>query len=258
MRPSLTLVPGCGALMGESPALARSAAKKGPVNVGPNLLAADRPAALSLHVDDDGFPDVLPSRDGLTQVAEGCIAPFGERLLAGHRKGIQVLTDALHDATLPMGKVLSSPAGHLRGSNRVQNQPMPSAQEKWDVRRRRLKVLRDTYPEMNDAEFAKNVLDVDPNYYSRLKNGVKNIGDMCREWETDLSLGVGWFDQDGEGADPPPARMRITPDAIRMAEAYDDLDRQGRIKMNELLAKLQRERIAIPDVAPARKKKPVT
>jgi hypothetical protein len=130
---------------------------------------------------------------------------------------------------------------------------MPPADEKQSVRQRRLKELRGTYPELNDAQFAEDVLGVDPTYYSRLKGGGKKIGDMCRDWETNLGLGVGWFDQEGDSAEPAPPRHRLTPEALRIAEAYDDMDRSGRLKMNDLVAKWQRERAA--ELNPAKSKK---
>lgn len=126
---------------------------------------------------------------------------------------------------------------------------------KQEIRHRQLLKAREAF-KGNDREFAEKI-GVNPNYFSRLKNwpaeGSKAIGDACRDWETQLNYPVGWFDRD-ENA--PPSLPQLTPEALRLAEIYDDLDRAGRLSVQAHIAELLREAAAkkeAPRPAPRRK-----
>lgn len=238
-KPKLVLVEGCG--MNLSPrgrARSRLAAKNRPVNVGPHLLAGDRPLALALHVDDDGFANVLPGGDGFSQIPKGGPAISSELLLLSDGEAVQVGSDAFHrTCTLPTGNVLSSPAGHLPSGRGRQNRRMQEKDPKQEVRHRQLLKARKAF-KGNDREFAEKI-GVSPNYFSRLKSwpseGSKAIGDACREWEVKLGYPLAWFDRDDNA---PPAPPELTPEALRFAEIYDDLDRAGRLSVQKHIREL--------------------
>lgn len=238
-KPRLTLVPGCGMnLRTGRRAVARLAAKDRPVNVRPHLLTGDRPLALALHVDDDGFANVLSSGEGFPQIPEGGPAIGGKLFLLRNGEAVQVGSDAFHRAgTLPTGNVLSSPAGHLPSGRGRQNRPMQEKDPKQAVRHRQLLKARQAF-RGNDREFAEKI-GVSPNYFSRLKNwpakGSKAIGDACRDWEVRLSYPLGWFDRDDLAT---PAQPELTPEALRVAEIYDDLDRAGRLSVQKHIREL--------------------
>lgn len=241
--PKLTLVKGCGMNLRARAALA---AKDGPVNVGTDFLAPDRPPALSLHIDNDEFADVFAGRDRLAQVPDGGAAFGGEPFLLRNRQLVQIGPDALHRSfTLPMGNSLSSPAGHLPAGSGSQNLSMPGKDPKQDVRHRQLLKARQAF-KGKDREFADKI-GVNPNYFSRLKSwpkkGSKAIGDSCRDWERRLKYPVGWFDHDDHA---PPPQPELTPEALKLAEIYDDLDRSGRISVQnhvrDLLSRLAQKK----------------
>lgn len=62
----------------------------GPINIGPQVFAANITKALSLDVDSDRLAKLLTNANGLSQVTKTCLAPKAEASLLVGRKAIEV------------------------------------------------------------------------------------------------------------------------------------------------------------------------
>ena len=239
-KPTLVLVKGCGRDVNKGliPRPSR-AANVGPVNVGPDSLTADFPGALTLHVDGDGFADLLLGRDGLPEISDSGSALSGEPLLLVGGEFVQVRPDAFHAPTLPVGNFLSIPAGHLPDGKSRQNRDMQDDdKEKQKIRHRRLLQARKDSGCKTDKEFAERI-EVEPSYFSNLKHwprkGSKPIGDICRAWETLLGLPIGWFDREDGPGRVTPIKPQLTRGALELARIIDDMDQPDRVLFERLI-----------------------
>jgi hypothetical protein len=111
------------------------------------------------------------------------------------------------------------------------------------VRQKRLLQLRERFAHLSDSAFAE-MLGISADYYSRLKAypdgpGAKAIGDKCREWEKNPTLGIdlGWFDRDEEDAVSAPHPSQLTAGALHVAYAFDQLSAAARKDIEQRIAK---------------------
>ncbi len=123
-------------------------------------------------------------------------------------------------ATLPIGNVLSIPAGHLPRGKREYDD---AVEKITDHRRKRLKELIDKRYDGRRALFA-GVVDVAPSYVSRLLSdgrGRKGLGeDLARRFERKCQLENGWFDMDFPVEDIPDMAHGWPFKSIRPARYY--------------------------------------
>lgn len=72
----------------DGPDKLRRVTEVGPIDVVAQVLADDGSTGLALDRDADALPDLLPLGDGLTQVADGCMASDREVGLLRRRQSI--------------------------------------------------------------------------------------------------------------------------------------------------------------------------
>lgn len=258
-QPTLTLVKNCGRdiLMDESRLLAR-ATKKRPIDIGPHVLAANLSGAFSLHVDDDGIANPLSARNGLPEISDSGPATAGEPNLLLRGEGVQVVLDRLHgEGSLPVGKVKAIPRGHLPSGHGPENVRVDTKLK--EIRRKRFIQLLGRYARSTDLA---DVLEIAPSYVSRLKSGLKAIGDDARKWEDKIGLPRGWFDSPADVLEPDSFTPRvyrlddvdlsITEAGIKLASKWESLEPADRA----IIERDINRRVRLKNAAASKAKKP--
>lgn len=173
------------------------------------------------------------------QISNRRAASSGEGFLIVDGEIVQVVAECIHAATLPKGKILSIPSGHLRDALPTYTLRVPDTlkfirHERW------LELLRTR----KASELAK-LLGVDANYLSRVKKGPKAkdgkaIGEgNARLWEKKLGLPQYWFD--GPNGGPAPEKqalyhgIALTRAGALLAAEWEKLDLADRIEVETMI-----------------------
>lgn len=193
----------------------RGAAEICPVDIRPEVFAANLCAALSFD-DDDKRLAKLPLRgDGLSQISDSGAAPPREGGLLDGGEGIQVLPQGLHGATLPVCKLLAIPVRNLPSGTRTYDRSMAKGSSDTDRDERRYVQLRELLKECGSESVFADRIHRTASQVSRILNKGPHhsfVGEkLARHIEKSFGKAEGWLDGEewSSTATPPAWPFRI-------------------------------------------------